>query len=90
MLPAALATALVLLMASSTYARAGQVRATFKVGLRVDPVLVERDLNGRGTTRTVARRKTALVKPMVLRRAGGSGLCHKAYVSKRRFRWRCD
>ena len=83
-------------MAHAGQAWAGQARAQLKVGIRIDPALVERDLEslrkGKAVeaTRLSARAATDVrgAAPRVLPLAGG-GVCVRQYVSATRFRWIC-
>ena len=89
----------VLVLIVSSAALAGQHRATFRVGLRIDAALLERDLQAAtGTlaaavptsrTRTTSRNGSANAVSR-LRRADGSGWCVKVRRTDGRARWRCD
>ena len=90
-----------LLCARAAIVHAGQARAQFHASLRIAPALVERDLQrakgaaakepsiGGTPGRKSAHSSRSTRRPDVLPRAGGSGLCRKVYIFRRRFRWRC-
>ena len=78
-------------------AKAGQARAYFKVGLRIDPDLVKQDLarqpEGYAARSSQAEQPRTAMAPNrrdALPRAGGKGMCRKVYFTKNRFRWHCD